>query len=139
MLFSNSPLVGYGAGAFEYAYRKYFDGNSYTGVAHSLLIKTIVELGILGLLCLLVLSFRGLYQDKKLYPGPLGQVCLVAAASGFLFGLVDFSFDVPPMSLPSSFYGLFLLPEMCPVTRIAIPSKERHASLVAFLPLLSFS
>ena len=33
--FRHSPITGYGAGSFEYAYRKYFDGNSYTGVAHS--------------------------------------------------------------------------------------------------------
>ena len=43
--FRHSPIAGYGAGSFEYAYRKYFDGNSYTGVAHSTLVKIAVELG----------------------------------------------------------------------------------------------
>ena len=51
--FRHKPSTGYGAGAFEYAYRKYFDGNSYTAVAHSSLIKTAVELGIVGVMCLL--------------------------------------------------------------------------------------
>ena len=46
-----SPIVGYGAGSFEYAYRRYFDGNSYTGVAHSTPVKIAVELGMIGLIC----------------------------------------------------------------------------------------
>ena len=73
--FRNSPVVGYGAGAFEYAYRKYFDGGSYTGVAHSLVIKTLVDLGVVGLLCLFVLSWWSTGAGKELYPGPSGKVC----------------------------------------------------------------
>ena len=81
--FRNSPVVGYGAGAFEYAYRKYFDGNSYTGVAHSLVIKTLVDLGVLGLLCLFFYLGGVMGQAKRLYPGPSGKVCSYVRSSRF--------------------------------------------------------
>ncbi len=71
--FRNSPVVGYGAGTFEYAYRKYFDGDSYTGVAHSLVIKTLVELGVVGLLCLLFYLGGVLGQAKNFIRDPLGR------------------------------------------------------------------
>ena len=92
--FRNAPIVGYGAGAFEYAYRKYFDGNSYTGVAHSLVIKTLVELGVIGLLCLFFYLGGVLGYVKNFIKDPLGRFIAMSAAAGLLFGLIDFSFDV---------------------------------------------
>lgn len=92
--FAHKPFIGYGAGAFEYAYRKYFDGNSYTGVAHSVLIKTLVELGIVGLICLCYFVIGTMVAIKKRIKDPLYQFIFISALSGLLFGLLDFSFDV---------------------------------------------
>ena len=50
--FISKPIVGYGAGTFEYAYRKFYDGGLYTKYAHGSLAKTAVELGGLGLVSL---------------------------------------------------------------------------------------
>ncbi|OPX92511.1 MAG: O-Antigen ligase [Syntrophorhabdus sp. PtaB.Bin006] len=92
--FRNKPWVGYGAGSFEYGYRKYFDGNSYTAVAHSTLAKIAVELGIFGLLCYCFYVYGICLYVKGRLKGPLGRFIILSVLSGTLFSLIDFSFDV---------------------------------------------
>ena len=89
-----SPIVGYGAGSFEYAYRRYFDGNSYTGVAHSTPVKIVVELGIIGLLCFFFYLAGICITSGRLLKEPRYLFILLSLCSGYLFGLIDFSFDV---------------------------------------------
>ena len=92
--FKHSPNTGYGAGSFEYAYRKYFDGNSYTGVAHSFLVKIAVELGLIGVICVLFYLVGVLLATRNLLKEPRYLFILFSLCAGFIFGLVDFSFDV---------------------------------------------
>ena len=92
--FRHSPVAGYGAGSFEYAYRKYFDGNSYTGVAHSSLVKIAVELGLIGVICVLFYLVGVILATRNLLKEPRYLFILFSLCAGFLFGLVDFSFDV---------------------------------------------
>jgi hypothetical protein len=89
-----SPIVGYGAGSFEYAYRRYFDGNSYTGVAHSTPVKIAVELGIIGILCFLLFLAGISITSRRLLKEPRYLFILLSLCAGFLFSLVDFSFDI---------------------------------------------
>jgi O-antigen ligase len=92
--YKNSPVTGYGAGSFEYAYRKYFDGNSYTGAAHSSLVKIAVELGVIGVVCFLFFLVGVSLATRKLLKEPRYLFILLSLCSGFLFGLIDFSFEV---------------------------------------------
>jgi O-antigen ligase len=92
--FRHSPVAGYGAGSFEYAYRKYFDGNSYTGVAHSTLVKIAVELGLIGVICVLFYLVGVSLALRNLLKEPRYLFILFSLCAGFLFGLVDFSFDI---------------------------------------------
>jgi O-antigen ligase len=92
--FRHSPVIGFGAGSFEYAYRKYFDGNSYTGVAHSTLVKIAVELGIAGLICFLFYVVGIGTVSQRLLREPRHLFIMLSLCVGFLFSLVDFSFDV---------------------------------------------
>lgn len=92
--YKHSPFVGFGAGAFEYAYRRYFDGNSYTGVAHSTLLKIAVELGAVGVICFVFFLLGvGLAAGSSLEE-PRKRFILLTIGAGFLFSLLDFSFDV---------------------------------------------
>ena len=93
--FLSKPVVGYGAGTFEYAYRKFYDGGLYTKYAHSSLVKTAVELGSVGVLSfLLYLSafgrgiLRGFQESGSKY-------LVISALAGLLFSLLDFAFDIP--------------------------------------------
>jgi len=94
--FKNKPVLGFGPGAFEYGYRRYYDGGSYTIAAHSTLVKTGVELGIAGILAflfyLLGVALGVKHHSKE--QEPVFNFLLLSALSGFLFGLIDFSFDV---------------------------------------------
>ncbi|OPY75944.1 MAG: O-Antigen ligase [Syntrophorhabdus sp. PtaU1.Bin153] len=92
--FRNKPWIGYGAGSFEYGYRKYFDGNSYTAVAHSTPMKVAVELGILGLLSFCFYLYGVYRHSKKRLGDQLNSFVMLAVVAGTLFGLIDFSFDV---------------------------------------------
>ena len=92
--FRHSPITGYGSGSFEYAYRKYFDGNSYTGAAHSTLVKIAVELGAIGLICFLFYLVGVGLRSRVLLNEPRYLFVLLSVCAGFLFGLVDFSFDI---------------------------------------------
>ncbi len=93
--FVHKPLLGYGAGTFEYPYKKYYDGGFGTKYAHSALIKIGVELGIIGLLCWFFYLagcffwIRDSDWDRK-------KVCvLFSLCSFFLFSILDFSFNAP--------------------------------------------
>ena len=93
--FVNKPILGYGAGTFEYPYKKYYDGGFGTKYAHSTLIKIGVELGIAGIMCWLFylagcfVSMRNVVWDRK------NISILCAAFSCFVFSMLDFSFDTP--------------------------------------------
>ncbi len=69
--FVHKPVLGYGAGTFEYPYRKYYDGSFGTKYAHSMIIKTIVELGIVGIICWIFyligcfIWIRNVFPDRK--------------------------------------------------------------------------
>ncbi|MCX5806898.1 MAG: O-antigen ligase family protein [Proteobacteria bacterium] len=93
--FKAKPVIGYGAGAFEYGYRKYFDGGIYTKYAHSTLLKYGVELGIIGVFCFLFYIYGFIYFLYKSRKEPLFWSVMASTACGFLFGLLDFSFDMP--------------------------------------------
>ena len=92
--FRHSPVAGYGAGSFEFAYRKYFDGNSYTGAAHSSLVKIAVELGVIGVVYFLFFLVGVSLATRNLLKEPRYLFVLLSLCAGFVFGLIDFSFDV---------------------------------------------
>ena len=97
--FAANPLIGYGAGSFEYGYRKYFDGGIYTRYAHTLLLKYGVELGIVGIVCFWFYLSGFIYYLIKKRKDPQLRPISISVGCGLLFGLLDFSFDVPAHSI----------------------------------------
>jgi len=93
--FMHKPILGYGAGTFELPYRKYYDGSFGTKYAHSVIIKTIVELGIVGIICWFFylagcfLLLRNVFLERR------NAHIVLAILSLFLFSIIDFSFDAP--------------------------------------------
>jgi tetratricopeptide (TPR) repeat protein len=93
--FLSKPVVGYGAGTFEYVYREFYDGGLYTKYAHGSIAKTAVELGSLGLFGFffyLAAFGRGLAGGLR---ESSSKFLAVSALSGLLFGFLDFAFDTP--------------------------------------------
>jgi tetratricopeptide (TPR) repeat protein len=89
--FQERPALGYGAGAFEYAFRRHFGGRLYTRYSHGGIVKIAVELGLMGVVAYLWYLFglvRGL-RAVRLRPPFL----LLAVTGGFLFSLVDCALD----------------------------------------------
>jgi len=130
--FMDKPVLGYGAGTFEYPYRKYYDGGFGTKYAHSMIIKTIVELGIVGIICWLFylagcfLWVRNVFLDRK------NTHIVLAALSLFLFSLIDFSFDTPAHMV--TFFLLtsaFIENETADKKTTAVIAKEKKLKLTA--------
>jgi O-antigen ligase len=98
--FLDKPLLGYGAGTFEHAYRKYYEAALYTKYAHSILIKIMVELGLIGLACFLIYIFGFIIyaikfiRDSKLKDTKYIFIAL-SAISGFLFAVSNVTFEMP--------------------------------------------
>jgi O-antigen ligase len=92
--FRAKPIQGFGAGAFEYAYREYSDGTNQTLFAHSALIKMAVETGILGLAAFLFYCIAAFSGIRKRAGAIKFQMVGLSVLWAVLFGLLDFSFDV---------------------------------------------
>ena len=135
-VFRNEPLLGVGPGGFEYGYRKYFDGGSYTIAAHSVVVKTAVELGIAGLLCFSVYIFGVALGVRRRLVDTRGFFVLLAASSSLLFTLFDFSFDV--FSHVITFFVLtsyFFTMESAEAEPVA-PAKGMQKGLPVFLAMI---
>jgi hypothetical protein len=102
--FIAKPVIGYGAGAFEYGYRQCFDGGIYTKYAHSTLLKYGVELGLIGISCFLFYISGFIYFLYKRRKETFFWYIVASTGCGFLFGLLDFSFDMPAHVI--TFFGL---------------------------------
>jgi O-antigen ligase len=135
--FRNKPWIGYGAGSFEYGYRKYFDGNSYTAVAHSTLVKVAVELGILGLLCFCFYLYGVLLYSKGSFKDPLNRFVVLAVVAGTLFSLIDFSFDVASHVITFFVLSSTLFLRGASVDQ-ASKTRNQHENLTVFSIVVTF-
>jgi O-antigen ligase len=93
--FFSRPAFGYGAGTFEYAYRRSFDGGLYTKYAHSGVVKIAVELGLTGLLAFGAYLFAVLAGIRR--EGRFQTAFALASIFGFLFFIVDYALDIPAL------------------------------------------
>jgi O-antigen ligase len=133
--FLSKPVFGHGAGTFEYAYRKFYDGGLYTKYAHSTIVKTGVELGALGLLCFLVYLVAFGKGIQRLFKDVGNKFLALSALAGFLFGLLDFAFDMPAHVI--TFFvmsSVFLVPK-----NNLKPTPAARPLLLSFIVLLLFS
>jgi len=89
------PATGVGSGATEFGYRRYFDGGIYTKYTHSVILKILVELGIVGLLCFLFYLTGFFYFSWKRSNDIQYVFVFASVLCGIVFGVFDFSFDMP--------------------------------------------
>ncbi|MCX8021399.1 MAG: O-antigen ligase family protein [Syntrophorhabdaceae bacterium] len=138
--FIDSPLKGYGAGTFEYVFKKYYDATLYTKYSHSIIIKVLVELGILGLFSFLLYPFSlFLCFFIKLYLYhpvgiPVGKddrdlyiFMAISAFSGLVFAFFNVAFESPAYTIT-----FFVLSSFLPM---ALMETKEGANLLS-LPLL---
>ncbi len=94
--FTANLFLGYGAGSFEYPFRKYYKGSIYTKHAHNSLFKIAVETGLLGLLSF-IFYILGVIMAIIKYPNTENKMffLVISIVSGFLFSVLNVSFEVP--------------------------------------------
>jgi O-antigen ligase len=125
--FEERPVAGYGAGAFEYAYRKHFDGRLYTRYSHGGAAKMAVELGVIGLIASLWYLFgivRGVRKE-----GLRNLFLVVAVTGGFLFALVDCALDTAAFVVTFFSISSFFL--------ASARSEEQHSGRPYLVPLIA--
>jgi O-antigen ligase len=108
--FLEKPFVGHGSGSFEYAYRKSFDGGIYTKYSHSIVLKILVELGLLGMLCAIWYLAGVLYGIRKSQKNHRDIFVCVALGAAFLFAVLDFAFDIPAFVITFFVFSFVILP-----------------------------
>ncbi|OPY81029.1 MAG: O-Antigen ligase [Syntrophorhabdus sp. PtaU1.Bin058] len=108
--FKEKPVTGYGSGAFEYAYRKYFDGGVYTQYSHSVVTKILVELGLIGLLCAVWYLTGVIYGIRKSAKKSRDIFIYAACSAGILFAALDFAFDIPAFVITFFVFSFIMLP-----------------------------
>lgn len=92
---ASEPVLGHGGGTFEYAFRTVHDGGLYTKYAHGTIVKLGVELGIAGVLAFLFYLYGFAAGVLRRLRTPAYTFLALSASSGALFGILDFSFDMP--------------------------------------------
>ena len=123
-----NPLLGYGAGAFEYAYRKYYDATLYTRYAHNAFVKITVELGLVGMICFLFYLSGLLSGIRELIKETKYLFIFLSAITGFLFGLSNVALEIP------AYVGTFFI--LSSVFFFREPRIKRGA-IVVFLPIMT--
>jgi O-antigen ligase len=93
--FIEKPALGYGAGTFEYPYKKYYGGRFATKYAHNTVVKVAVELGIVGLICWFLFLVGLFLWTKKVFSGRRNIYVACSTLSLLAYGLLDFSFNIP--------------------------------------------
>jgi putative inorganic carbon (hco3(-)) transporter len=132
--FQERPLIGHGAGAFEYGYRKHFGGRLYTRYSHGAVAKIAVELGILGLLASLWYLFGLVRGVRKRALASL--FLLTAIVGGLLFALADCALDTAAFVVAFFAISSFLLIP----GRLDVPlTGKGHVVPVLVLLVLSFA
>ena len=124
------PFFGYGAGNFEYAYRKHYDGDFYTKYAHNILIKTWVELGLFGLLSL-ILFIVGIFFNSGKENDDFHNFILISCMAGLFFALSNVTFEAPAYMIT-----FFVLSSTFFITRGKEDKEKifsnRHSALIMF-------
>lgn len=105
------PFFGYGAGTFEYAYRKHYDGDFYTKYAHNILLKTWIELGLFGLLGL-TFFIIGIFLNLNKINDDFHSFIFISCMGGLFFALSNVTFEVPAYMITFFFLtSVFFLPK----------------------------
>jgi O-antigen ligase len=130
--FRHQPVAGSGGGSFELAYRRYFDGGSYTAVAHSIVVKTIVELGVIGLACFCFYLWGVFAHIRRKPKTPFPLFVLLSLCSVLLFGLLDFSFDVASHVISFFVLSSFFFIRETPTSHGAHPKDRSNREIALF-------
>ncbi|HEX2965890.1 MAG TPA: O-antigen ligase family protein [Syntrophorhabdaceae bacterium] len=139
--FVNKPIIGYGAGTFEHAYKKFYDGSFASRYAHSGIIKTGVELGAAGLACWFFYIIALVYRIRSTLWNKEDIHILLACCSILIFGMLDFSFDTAAHVLTFyMFSGLLIIaPNDKSLTAKEQSSVGRNVSIFLLISLVTVS
>jgi len=128
--FSLKPLVGYGPGAYDNAYRKFYSGGLYSQHAHSSILEIIVETGVIGLLSFLfylysvTLGLRKLLVNNGIY-----TFFAISFVSSFIFSILNISFEVPSYLI---IFFIFTSVFITDVEKEKLKSANKPVSYIVF-------
>jgi hypothetical protein len=108
----HAPLAGVGAGGFDTARTRYSTSNSPVAHAHSYLIETFADFGLIGIALSLALltawalavkgTLRGSGSDEQLAAERAGMVTLLAVVVTFgVSSLIDWTWFIPGVAVPA--------------------------------------
>jgi hypothetical protein len=129
--FQARPVLGQGAGTFENSWERYrLNGTYFVVNAHSLYLENLDELGVVGLLLLLVLFLlifavtlaRARGPDRPIYAAVFAVMLAWAVHAG-----VDWDWQMPVVTIVFFSLGGFMLARSAPETAAARAVEDRRA------------
>jgi O-antigen ligase len=136
--FLDKPLLGYGAGTFEHAYRKYYEAALYTKYAHNIFIKIIVELGLTGLMCFLIYIYGFIVCTIRFARNSKGKdagylFIALSAISGLLFAVFNVTFEMPAYAITFFILSSALFASEDEVADNTHRTGQRHRALAIII------
>jgi hypothetical protein len=138
--FKGHPLLGAGAGSFEQYWRVHRPTQQEVRDAHSLYMETLAELGVVGLVLLLLLLGMPLlavrHRRARLVPFALGAYVAFLLHAG-----ADWDWEVPAVTLAGLCCGaaaLIAIREKSGLVKV-FPAAVRYGTLAILLVLAAFS
>ncbi len=132
----NQPLLGYGGGGWDGAYKLFRSYGYYSSELHNNVLQVAVETGLVGIISYLVgliLVFINVVRNKCIKAWTLS----IAAVALFLHGAIDFDFSLPAYCL--FFWFLLALINTKQSLSININHSLKRAGIVAISIILVVS
>jgi len=138
-IWQDYPLFGAGGGAWQALYQQYQD-NPYTStLVHSFIIETLLEVGIIGILCLLVIIV-GIYYlfvrsfiQKSDEQQVISFTWFVISTAILLHSLLDFNMSYIYIGV-LVFFSLGAMLSIVPLRESSLQQKLSHGKLKLLLP-----
>ncbi|SDJ85584.1 O-antigen ligase family protein [Natronincola ferrireducens] len=136
-IFKNYPIFGAGGGAWHGLYAKYQSEPYFSTEAHNYFLQTLVEVGVIGMLLMLVFlgMLLALFMMAVKNRRTMEMTILFAIGSLLTHSGLDFNFSY--LSIPLFMWGLMALVDVEPIKNLNVKIKEKlNKELYAAIPLV---
>ena len=126
----DAPVVGAGAGGFERLWLRERPALLYVRDAHNLYLETLGELGVVGLVLLLVALLTPLLGFTRAARVPAGRAALAAYIVLLAHAILDWDWELPAVTLCTIFLGVALI-RLTTESDVREPRRGTVAALLA--------
>jgi hypothetical protein len=140
-LFADHPILGIGAGTWEYAWVLKEPYPDYNERPHDLYVETLAELGVIGAVVLFFALFTPLFAGVRGHSNALAATALAAAVVFVVQSAVEWDWQLPAVTVPFLLCSgaLLQLDPRTAVVRLGPVTRWASAAVVSCLLILTLA